>query len=120
MSVIVFGNKCKFKSMEISNGNYGIVKLQQVFDYINEMLSCAETKLSDIEIDKLYNELYPFSQVDENIKIQHIVNIKNNISIHNKTKIGKFNHNETAEKSDITDTETKDNNNQENCIDTTT
>ena len=36
--------------------------------------------LSEENITKLYNKLYPFTQVDEIAKAEHVVNIHNNIN----------------------------------------
>lgn len=34
--------------------------------------------MKNVEIDNIYNMLYPYTQVDETVKKLHIKNIKNN------------------------------------------
>ena len=79
-SIVVFSDSCEFKSIK-RNKNSGAIlihryELNRVIEHLrlnnNQVLSASD-------IDEIYNILYPYSQVDEETKIQHITNINSNI-----------------------------------------
>ena len=79
-SIVVFSDSCEFKSIK-RNKNSGAIlihryELNRVIEHLrlnnNQILSASD-------IDEIYNILYPYSQVDEETKIQHITNINSNI-----------------------------------------
>jgi hypothetical protein len=75
-SIVVFSNDCKFKNIiRKSNSKTHLIYRKQLFQTITQIKSTTTEVLSISEIQDLYNKLYPYSQVDENTKIQHIINL---------------------------------------------
>ena len=78
-SIVAFSERCEFKKMIVNNPNVQVVKRNQVYDAIAMIFnSIPEAVISDAEIIQIYDRLYPFTQVSEAVKLQHIENIKVN------------------------------------------
>jgi hypothetical protein len=77
-SVIVFSDKCSFKKMDISSDDVWVVKTHGLFSAVDKIYSStSENILTDEQITELYCKLYPYTQTDDTLKLQHISNIKN-------------------------------------------
>ncbi|MBP3820307.1 NERD domain-containing protein [bacterium] len=78
-SLVVFSNDCEFKSIK-RNKNSGTILIHryELNKVINHLLTNNNQALSQSDIDEIYNILYPYSQVSEETKIQHIANLKFN------------------------------------------
>ena len=76
-SIIVFSDKCTFKNIPQSNSEYEIIHLNQLVNTINRTIA-SKINILDIEkVNQIYNILYPYTQVSEEVKKQHIKDIKN-------------------------------------------
>lgn len=81
-SVIVFSERCTLKKISVSNPNVQVVKRNNIEIAVKKALNMMPLNaVSDEEIKQIYELLYPYSQVSETTKQQHIKNIKEN---HNK------------------------------------
>lgn len=77
-SFVVFTNNCVLKKItRISNNSFLIYKsnLQKTLNNIIENANVSS--LSEENINIIYNKLYPFTQVSDEIKRQHIIDISN-------------------------------------------
>ncbi|MBR5825586.1 MAG: topoisomerase DNA-binding C4 zinc finger domain-containing protein [Clostridia bacterium] len=80
-SVIVFSDRCTLKSVQIHSNDINVIYRYNIAPVVSEI--CKQTPLdvlSDSDISEIYNKLYPFTQVDEIAKVQHISNIHNNLN----------------------------------------
>lgn len=79
-SIITFSDRCTLKNVKIKYSNVYVINRYQVYKLVSSIYNNnLENYLSDMQIDEIYNSLYPFTQVDDNIKQKHIDNIYNNI-----------------------------------------
>jgi len=79
-SIIVFSDRCTLKSVQIKSNDISVINRYDVAPVVSAI--CNQTTsdiLSEGNISDLYIKLYPFTQVDEIAKAQHIANIHNNI-----------------------------------------
>ena len=75
-SIIVFSERCKLKNIKISNENIGLVNRQQIQWLVKQLDDNHKDVFNTEEINYFYDILYPFTQVSEEDKEQHIKNIK--------------------------------------------
>lgn len=76
-SVIVFSERCTLKSINITSDNIKVIKRDSISYAVNEILDkIPNNLLNENEVTDLYNKLYPYTQVSEKIKKEHIENIK--------------------------------------------
>lgn len=79
-SVIVFSERCTLKSVEIQSRDISVIKRNDVAATIYDIYSQTPADLlSGESISDIYDMLYPFTQVDERTKTQHIENINNKV-----------------------------------------
>ena len=80
-SIIAFSERCTFKEITVTSTDVSVINRYSVAQVVATLFNQYPNDALDAEkIDTLYSLLYPFSQVDELAKQQHIQNIKNNIS----------------------------------------
>ena len=68
-SYVVFGNICTLKNIVVSSDN--VVLCRNIIKTIQNQESYQRYCLSTEEIDRIYRELYPLTQVDSTVKKQH-------------------------------------------------
>ena len=75
-SVIVFSDDCTFKDVTVSSDQrYKVVHLHQLKSLVNKLFKeTDEDVFSSEDVQFMFDELYPFTQVDEETKVRH--NIK--------------------------------------------
>lgn len=77
-SIITFSERCVFKSIVVNNKNIKVIHRQQVNAVVTSICNkIPNDVLTAAQIDKIYNTLYPHTQVDDNIKQKHIEDIQN-------------------------------------------
>lgn len=82
-SYIVFGDKCEFKNDDPYRKPNHVVFSR---DLLNEIyISSPPFVLSDEQINELFNFLYPYSQVSDDVRQQHIDAIRTIYPISDKT-----------------------------------
>ena len=76
-SVIVFSERCILKKVEVKSDDIRVIKRDKVYDTAAAICTKTETAvLSKEQISEIYEKLYPYTQISEAIKEQHIQNIK--------------------------------------------
>lgn len=79
-SIIVFSDRCTLKSVQIRSDDISVINRYNVapvvFGICNQI---SNDLLTDNDVTEIYNKLYPYTQVDEIAKMQHITNIHNNL-----------------------------------------
>jgi ribonuclease HI len=108
-SYIVFSERCTLKAVTLTSENHRVIKRDEVLDSVSKQMKMSERKLSMEIIDKIYEILYPLTQVSEKQKAEHINDIKksyvastadsreNAIAKREKKEITGSNNNETPE-----------------------
>ena len=80
-SIIVFSDRCTLKSVQIKSNDISVINRYNVAPVVSAICNQTPTDiLSESNITELYNKLYPFTQIDEIAKAQHIANILNNLN----------------------------------------
>lgn len=78
-SVIVFSERCTLKNVNIQAIDIHVINRFDIKDLFSAL--CGEDipdSLCETEIADIYNKLYPYTQVGDAIKEQHIANIEKN------------------------------------------
>jgi hypothetical protein len=71
-SVITFADRCKLDSIGICFNSVPVVHYKDLPAVISQIDNNNPAILTNFEIEQLYEMLYPYSQVSENIKNTHI------------------------------------------------
>ena len=74
-SVIAFSQRCELKKIELVSDNAVVVKRNDITKVLAKN-SKYSGQLSEKAISEIYEKLYPLTQVGEEVKKQHIENIK--------------------------------------------
>lgn len=75
-SIIVFGERCSLKKINIISENVYVIKINILSNIINNIILKSNTIFSTEEIDLIYNKLKPYTCVSEFKKQEHIRQIK--------------------------------------------
>ena len=91
-SIIVFSERCTLKRLQIQSKDVRVIKRHEVATVVSNICNNTVTKqLDDKDILDIYERLYPFTQVNQLVKEQHIANIHNDginkKSLHNDSTI---------------------------------
>lgn len=85
-SVVVFSDKCTLKDIQIESSDVGLVYLSQLNQAVSNVLNERNGIVLDGNyITMLYDKLYPYSQVSEAQKAQHIQKIQDNKNVNRST-----------------------------------
>jgi predicted RNA-binding Zn-ribbon protein involved in translation (DUF1610 family) len=76
-SIIVFSNRCTLKNLNIISKDVHVINRHKIYQSIEEIGFSQSRKLTVHEINEIYNILYPYSQVSEELKQKHIHNLVN-------------------------------------------
>ena len=79
-SIIAFSERCTLKKITVTSTDVSVINRYSVSQVVTTLFNQYPNALDTDKVDSIYNLLYPFSQVDELAKQQHIQNIKNNIT----------------------------------------
>lgn len=74
-SYIVFSERCELKKIILNNKNTKVIKRHQLKDTLNNDYKIYGKVLTEEEIDSIYNKLYKYMFVDDEVKIRHINHI---------------------------------------------
>ena len=80
-SVVVFSNECTLKSIEVTDPVTKVIYLGRVLNAVQSFSEKTPNSMSQETLISIYDKLYPYSQVNEDVKVQHIQNINNKIRI---------------------------------------
>lgn len=77
-SVIAFSERCTLKKINVTSENVVVINRNNVERALKKYFSTVpENAISNEDIEKIYSTLYPFTQVSEEVKQQHIEDINN-------------------------------------------
>lgn len=78
-SIIVFSERCVFKDLSVSGDTAVVVHRSEVGEAILKINEKFRDALSADNIERIYQKLYPYTQVREEVKQTHILNIQENL-----------------------------------------
>ncbi len=78
-SVIVFSDRCTLKNINLQKSDVYVVNRYNINKLISHIFNNSPDILDNVQIEKIFNDLYPFTHVDEQMKQQHINNINNHL-----------------------------------------
>jgi hypothetical protein len=78
-SIIVFSDICTLKNLNYDFSKVSIIKLNYLYTTIKNIEEQNQNILSQNEVTDIYNKLYPYTQVSNEIKQKHINDINNMI-----------------------------------------
>ena len=76
-SIIVFSERCTLKRIDVENPNIFVIKRDDVNRTVSSINHRTGILISQSTVDEIYAQLYPFTQVTDEVKEKHIVDIKN-------------------------------------------
>ena len=76
-SIIVFSERCTLKRIDVENPNIFVIKRDDVNRTVSSINHRTGILISQSRVDEIYAQLYPFTQVTDEVKEKHIVDIKN-------------------------------------------
>ena len=75
-SIIVFSDRCTLKNIQIQSQDICVINRHRVAPVVSDICSQVQSDLlTENDIAEIYDKLYPYTQVDEIAKMQHIANI---------------------------------------------
>lgn len=74
-SVIVFSNECILKDVKITDPLTKVIYLNHAITTILNLSSKTPNSISQEKLISIYDQLYPYTQVSNEIKLKHIENI---------------------------------------------
>jgi hypothetical protein len=75
-SIIAFSERCTLKKVSVTSQDVQVINRNVILSAVEHAGSMQSRKLSREEVDETYNKLYPFTQVSEEQKLQHVHNIR--------------------------------------------
>jgi hypothetical protein len=75
-SVIVFSERCELKKVEVSSTDIYVLKRDMLKKTVGQIAATTGKMLSREQMDEIYQKLYPYTQVSETVKEQHIQRIQ--------------------------------------------
>ena len=78
-SIIVFSERCTLKKVEVTSPDIKVIKRENVKAVVNKIDNESITMLSDSDINKIYDTLYPNTQVSSDTKQKHVQNIQEHL-----------------------------------------
>lgn len=79
-SIITFSERCTLKNISVSDSLTRVINRKQVSATVKSFSNANISKLSQSDIDGVFNTLLPFAQVSDEVKEKHINDIQNNHS----------------------------------------
>ena len=78
-SIIVFSDRCTLKNVHINSNNIYVINRCNVTQTVSNIYNnLSNNLLSERMVTDIYYNLYPYTQTDTAVKMQHITNIRNN------------------------------------------
>ena len=90
-SIIVFSNQCTLKNIKTRSEGVQIIQQDKLYATVSSICKHADSVLNQADVQDIYNQLYPYTQVDKKVKEKHIANINNHITSNNKDGFNKSN-----------------------------
>lgn len=77
-SIIVFSKRCTLKKVTVESPNIYVINRPMIVSTVKKVAKGQSEKLTAQIINQLYSALYPYTQVADETKLQHIDNIRKN------------------------------------------
>ena len=74
--LIVFSERCELKDITVNSGDVTVIKRDRLASMVREITERVGPRLDEQQIDDIYNKLYPYTQVAQEVKEQHVARIK--------------------------------------------
>lgn len=74
-SYVVFSERCQLKKVNVDPKSCTVIKSEYLYNDVKLKADFSEKILTDEMLDKLYNILFPYSKVSEQVKEQHIKDV---------------------------------------------
>jgi hypothetical protein len=78
-SYIVFSERCNLKNVKSAESNVVVLKANALYKKINSKIKALDQKFTDKQVDDLYVKLSFYANAGNEIKQNHILNIKNKL-----------------------------------------
>ena len=76
--IVVFSQRCELKKLEVTSGDISVVKRDALPQIVREIDDRVGIRLDDNRINQIYEKLYPYTQVSDAVKEEHINAIEQN------------------------------------------
>ena len=92
-SVIVFSERCELKKITTFSTDINVIKRDHTYKTVKNIWNSSEDKLTENQVEMIYEKLSLLTNVDEAVKVAHIKNIENKYikssddSVQSETKI---------------------------------
>lgn len=92
-SVIVFSERCELKKITTFSTDINVIKRDHTYKTVKKIWNSSEDKLTENQVEMIYEKLSLLTNVDEAVKVAHIKNIENKYikssddSVQSETKI---------------------------------
>lgn len=83
-SMIVFSERCTLKHIKLTSEQHCVINRYDVFAEVQRKALRVRKRLTEEEIEKLYEKLYPLTQIDAAQKMMHIQTVQQ------KQKAGRY------------------------------
>lgn len=77
-SIILFGSRCKLKKIKLTSNEHIVISRKALRKTVNK-LSSDSNMISQTDISVIYENLYPLTQVSEDVKNKHIADINKEV-----------------------------------------
>jgi len=81
-SIIVFSERCTLKKVEVTSPNIKVIKRGNVKAVVAKIDLETNSLINDSEINRIYDKLYPYTQVSSDTKMKHVQNIQEHLENH--------------------------------------
>lgn len=116
-SIVTFSERCTLMNVNIKNSKVSVINRYQLYNTISTIYDNNPVDvLSNEQINNIYNILYPYTQVDDTTKQNHIENINNKIKGNNVIPVSTVGNMSTDENINKIEEVIKINNNNKNQV----
>ena len=74
--LVVFSQRCELKDVTVNSGDVTVIKRDHLASVVREINDRVGSRLDNQQIEYIYNKLYPYTQVTQEVKEQHVARIK--------------------------------------------
>lgn len=74
-SIVIFSNECTLKNIEVADPATKVIYLGRAIRAVSDLSARTPNAISQESLVSIYNKLYPYTQVSECVKQEHIKNI---------------------------------------------
>ena len=75
-SYIVFSERCELKNVKVKTPDIRLIKRNRLLSTLKKDMYSIGAELTFDDVETIYNDLYLYTHADEQVKQQHIADIK--------------------------------------------